>query len=151
MKGPGAITLAVVFLCAPLAATARPTRGTSNEQRQVLKEVASPDGRHTAALTRRGRVMLDGRTVRSGPGQALAGPVWRRDSRALAFLQRTANGMQLVVVPGLDAAAPLVWLLPSTAATLRKVFWISSRQLGVGHNEVVPKLVVSWTTTQYLW
>ena len=146
MKGPGAIALAVMGLCAPLVAQGGPTRRAAHSSIANRHEVTSPDRQQVAVVTRRGRVKVNGRLVRSGQGQALGQPVWRRDSRAVAFLQRSRHGMQLVVLPELDPRHPLVWQLPSTASRLRRVFWISAKQLGIGAREMVPRLVVSWST-----
>jgi hypothetical protein len=142
MKGVGVLALAVL-VCA-LA----PGRGEGAPKRtgKISVNISSPDRRQVVEVNRRGRVVLNGKQVRSGPGKALSRPVWRRDSGAVAFLQRSHYGLQLVVVPELDPRHPLVWQLPSTADRLRKVFWISARRLGVGEKELVPRLVVSWST-----
>jgi hypothetical protein len=141
MKGPRVLALAVVFL----ALVPRSSDGAPRRRGKLSANISSPDQRQLVEVTRRGRVVLNGRQVRSGPGTALSRPVWRRDSGALAFLQRNHHGLQLVVVPELDARHPLVWQLPSTADRLRKVFWISDRRLGVGAKDLVPRLVVSWS------
>lgn len=143
MKGPGALALAVAVLCAPtLAAGGRQGRSSITNR----FEISSPDRQQVVTVTRQGRVRINGQLVRSGAAQALGSPVWRRDSRAVAFLQRSRHGMQLVVLPELDPRHPLVWQLPSTADRLRKLFWISARQLGIGVQELIPRLVVSWST-----
>jgi len=145
MKGPGA--LAVMVFCAlalpPALASPTPRRAAHPN---ASYEVTSPDRRKVVLVTGQGRVKVDGKLVRSGPGKPLCRPVWRRDSRALAFLQHSRHGTQLVVLHDLDPRHPLIWQLPSTADRLRKVFWISRRQLGVGANELMPRLVVSWST-----
>ena len=137
MKGPGALALAVMVQCVLMPAHAAP---------RASYELNSPDHRQVVQVTRTGRVKINGKPVQSGPGTPLFRPVWRRDSRALAFLQRSPHGTQLVVLPSLDPRHPLVWQLPSTADELRTVFWISQRQLGVGATELMPRLVVSWST-----
>jgi hypothetical protein len=110
--------------------------------------VHSPDGRHRIELGAAGRVHLDGRPL-SSAGKPLSAPVWRRDSRALAFLQRGEVGLQLVVVLlDVDPWRPLVWSLPSLAgSSCRHLFWIAPQRIGVGEKALVPRLVVSWTTT----
>ena len=143
MKGPGALTLAVVILCALIPATAN---SAPRRRARANQSFTSPDQQKVVQVTRKGRVRLNGRLVSSGPGRVLCRPVWRKDSGALAFLQRSRYGMQLVVLPELDPRHPLVWQLPSTADRLRKVFWIAHHKLGVGVKELVPRMVVSWST-----
>jgi len=133
-----------MVLCAPaMGAWARSSR---IDEGLKIKEVrASPDGRHQARVTLRG-LQVDGRSISSGPGLILGHVTWRRDSRALAYLQRSPQGLQLVVLPRLDSDSPLTWLLPSHADGLTKVFWIGRSRIGVGARELVPRLVVSWRT-----
>lgn len=143
MKGPGALALMAMLACAPTGAWARSPR--IEERLQFTEIKASPDGRHLARFTRRG-LQLDGRLIDSGPGPILGQVTWRRDSRALAFLQRSPRGLQLVVLPRLDSESPLTWLLPLGADGLSKVFWVGPSRIGVGAKELVPRFVVSWRT-----
>jgi len=59
---------------------------------QTVRPVASPDGRHVAEVIG-GAVYVDGRRVRTSEGNAfvLAPPIWRRDGRAVAWIERS-NG-----------------------------------------------------------
>jgi hypothetical protein len=140
MKGSGAIALAVMVLCAPLASNAGTPRAAKRKSNRSVK--TSPDGSHKALITVRG-VMLGRRLVRAERGQVKS-LVWRRDSRALAYLQRTDLGLQLVVLPRLDSLRPLTWRLPAHAQDLSRIFWISDTRIGVGNRELVPRVVVSW-------
>jgi hypothetical protein len=109
--------------------------------------VLSPDGRHHIDLTASGRLQLDGRPLALA-NKPLARPVWRHDSRALAFLQRSSTGLQLLVVLlDVEPLVPIVWPLPPLMnSRLRQVFWIDPQRVGIGEKMLVPNLVVSWTT-----
>jgi hypothetical protein len=153
MKGPRAVALAVVVLCAPVAAGGSPPLAKNHNKAKALKVAlaspaayASPDGRHAARVTSRGEIQLDGRPIRCGSGKLQGAVVWRHDSRALAFLQRSRHGLELVVVPRLDSASPLTWRLPPLASSLSKIFWVGKTRVGVGAKPLVPRLVVSWRT-----
>jgi len=110
--------------------------------------IVSPDRRHRVELGASGQLQLDGQPL-AGAGKPLVRPVWRRDSRALALLQRGASGLELLVVLlDSDPQQPLVWSLPTVASqSCREVFWIAPQRIGVGEKALVPRVVVSWTTT----
>jgi hypothetical protein len=146
--------LVATVVCAPLTATSKPPLASTARSRSVKRHrvritstLQSPDRRHLVEVTSRGRVRLDGKGVRSGAGKLRGKPIWRRDSNALAFLQRSSFGLQLVVLPRLDHRRPLVWHLPPAADELSKVFWISPRRIGIGAKEMVPRLVVNWSSS----
>lgn len=102
----------------------------------------SPDRRHRATRARRG-VYLDGRLVWAG--RALTAPVWRRDSRAFAFIQRVSS-FQLAIVVIDRRDPPLVWTLPPLIGRRPHLFWLGRRSVGVGNAPLVPRVVVSWST-----
>jgi hypothetical protein len=108
--------------------------------------VPSPDRRHRITLVE-GRLRLDGHPV-AAAGKPLGRPVWRSDSRAVAFLQRCPTGLQLsVVLLDVDPWKPIIWSLPTLADSSRQIFWIGPQRIGVGDKTLVPRLVVTWTTT----
>jgi hypothetical protein len=153
MKGPGALALVVAVLCAPLAAGARTPLAEKRMNTRNLRVAlasstpyTSPDGRHAALVTATGRVRLDGHPVDAGRGRVQGPVVWRHDSRALAFLQRSHLGLELVVLPRLDGSHPLTWRLPSHADGLTKVIWVGKTRVGVGARSLVPRVMVSWRT-----
>lgn len=145
MKSAGLSALAgLICLLIGSSGSARPHRPSSAGNRWP---VVSPDGRHRLERGAAGSLLLDGRLLASS-GRPVGVPVWRQDSRALAFLQRSGTGLQLrVLLLDLDPLQPVVWSLPPHAEGLREVFWITSCRIGVGEKPLVPRLVVSWTTT----
>src|SRR6188472_575535 len=85
---------------------------------QTLRPVASPDGRHVVEVIG-GSVYVDGRRVRRCEGDVyvLARPIWRRDGRAVAWLERSNGQARVVVIDGVDSrVAPLPLTLPAVAA-----------------------------------
>jgi len=140
MQGPRALALAAMVLFAPTATNAKTPRPKKAALIQKVK--VSPNGLHKALVTVRG-VMLDRHLIRAERGKVKT-VVWRRDSRALAYLQRTDLGLQLVVMPRLDSLRPLTWRLPSHAQDLSRIFWISDTRIGVGARELVPRVIISW-------
>jgi len=136
------------------ASAAHPRRGPSSRPSRPAVtpapgwRVHSPDGRHRIELGSSGRLLLDGQPL-AATGRPLAPAVWRRDSRALALLQRAGSGVQLVVLLlDVDPWRPLIWSLPAlTGSSCRQVFWIAPQRIGVGNKALVPRVVVSWTTT----
>ena len=112
---------------------------------QTLKPVASPCGRHVAEVIG-GAVFIDGRRVRSAEGQAfvLAPPTWRRDGRAVAWLERSRGEARLVVVPALDESSEsMPWTLPAVS-TDDRVFWAGPRRVVVGPEMLNPRAIASW-------
>jgi hypothetical protein len=111
--------------------------------------VISPDRRQVLEVSSTGRLRLNGQRVQIGPGRALAGPIWRRDSKAVAVLQLSSEGLRVIVLPELDAERPLIWNLPLVEKNLF-LYWISSQRLGIGTAALEPRVIVSWTTTASL-
>jgi hypothetical protein len=112
---------------------------------QILRPIASPCGRHVAEVIG-GAVFIDGRRVRSAEGQAfvLAPPTWRRDGRAVAWLERSRGEARLVVVPALDESPePMPWTLPAVS-TDDRVFWAGPRRVVVGPEMLSPRAIASW-------
>jgi hypothetical protein len=112
---------------------------------QILRPVASPCGRHVAEVIG-GAVFIDGRRVRSTQGQAfvVAPPTWRRDGRAVAWLERSRGEARLVVVPALDESQdPMPWTLPAVS-TDDRVFWAGPRRVVVGPEMLSPRAIASW-------
>jgi hypothetical protein len=145
------IILAGLGLCVPALARERPHPATSMKRPlppSIAARLLSPNRRHAAEVTADGAVRVDGRRVSAAGDQLLGSVVWRRDSRALAFLARGASGLRLVVVPDLaETDPPLIWHLPPISDGARAVFWISSQRVGVGPRPLTPRIVVSWTTS----
>src|SRR4051812_27431302 len=93
------------------------TRRRAERSAQTLPAVAAPAGRHVVEVAR-GAVLIDGRRVRPAGSNVyvVAPPTWRRDGRALAWIERSEGQLRLVVIP--DVAAPaqtLPWTLPIVA------------------------------------
>src|ERR1043165_6505237 len=66
---------------------------------RTLRPVASPCGRHVAEGIG-GAGYLDGRRVRTSEGSVfvLAPPIWRRDGRAVAWIERSHGEARVVVI-----------------------------------------------------
>jgi hypothetical protein len=111
---------------------------------QVLRPVASPCGRHVAEVIG-GGVFIDGRRVRATEGHVyvLAPPTWRRDGRAVAWLERSQGDARLVVMPMDEAADPIPWTLPAVS-TDDRVFWAGPRRVVVGPAMLAPRAVATW-------
>ncbi len=113
---------------------------------QVLRPVASPCGRHVAEVIG-GGVFIDGRRVRATEGAAfvIAPPTWRRDGNAVAWIERRAGQVRLVVVPEIDdGSEPLPWTLPVVTPEDR-VYWAGQRRVVVGPEILAPRAIASWT------
>jgi hypothetical protein len=110
----------------------------------VLRPVASPDGRHVAEVIG-GGVFIDGRRVRATEGHVyvLAPPTWRRDGRAVAWLERSQGETRLVVVPLDEISDPIPWTLPAVSSDDR-VFWAGPRRVVVGPAMLMPRAVATW-------
>jgi hypothetical protein len=143
---------AIGLLAAPAAAEPRTrTRGTTPTRRQGrrapvhLAPLRSPGGQHLVEF-RDGAVYLDGRSARpGGAGVELAAPpVWRSDGAALAWIERDADRLMLVVLATLDAGvSPLTWDLPATLADLH-VYWAGRTRVVVGPSLLDPRASASW-------
>ena len=112
---------------------------------QTVRPVASPDGRHVAEVIG-GAVYVDGRRVRTSEGNAfvLAPPIWRRDGRAVAWIERSNGQARVVVIDGVDnRVAPLPLTLPSVASDDR-VFWAGQQRIHIGPALLAPRAVATW-------
>lgn len=115
---------------------------------QDLPGSRSPCGRHVVVVSS-GVVRLDGSRLHpdSGTVHILSPPAWRSDGRALAWIERRAGRVQLVVVPEIGAGAEIMpWVLPGFAPGDR-VFWAGSTRIVVGADALAPRAVASWTVT----
>lgn len=112
---------------------------------QTMKPVASPDGRHVAEVIG-GAVYVDGKRIRTADGNVsvLAPPIWRRDGRAVAWIERSNGQPRVVVIDGVgDRVAPLPLALPAVAADDR-VFWAGPQRLHIGPALLNPRAVATW-------
>src|SRR5262252_6901679 len=112
---------------------------------QILRPIASPCGRHVAEVIG-GAVYVDGRRVRTSDGNVfvLAPPIWRRDGRAVAWIERSNGEARVVVIDGVDdRAAPLPLTLPAVAADDR-VFWAGPQRIHIGPALLTPRAVATW-------
>ena len=112
---------------------------------QTVRPVASPDGRHVAEVIG-GAVYVDGRRVRTSEGNAfvLAPPIWRRDGRAVAWIERSNGQARVVVIDGVDnRVAPLPLTLPAVASDDR-VFWAGQQRIHIGPALLTPRAVATW-------
>jgi hypothetical protein len=115
----------------------RQSRRRADRAPQTLRPVASPCG---------GAVYVDGRRVRTSDGSVfvLAPPIWRRDGRAVAWLERSNGEARVVVIDGVDDhAAPLPLALPAVAADDR-VFWAGPQRIHIGPALLAPRAVATW-------
>ena len=114
---------------------------------QTLPPLPSPDGRHVVQVAG-GAVFVDGRRVHpaSGVVYLLAPPRWRRDGRALAWLERSQGQIRLVVLPAIGPAVePLPWVLP-VLPDGDQLFWAGSHRIVVGPALLAPRAVASWSS-----
>ncbi len=148
-SGPLIIALLALSLAPP--AHARSTKNKESLPKAKAPSpatlVRSPDRLKLVEVTADGRIRLNGHHLLGGPGRVLGGPIWRQDSRALAFLLRSSSGLQLYVLPDLEAVRPLVWTIPPLEEKRVHLFWIAAQRVGVGPAALMPRVVVSWTTT----
>jgi len=121
------------------------SRRRTERSPQTLRPVASPCGRHVAEVIG-GAVYVDGRRVRTADGNVfvLAPPIWRRDGRAVAWIERSNGEARVVVIDGVDGrVAPLPLTLPAVAADDR-VFWAGPQRLVIGPALLAPRAVATW-------
>ena len=121
------------------------SRRRADRAPQTLKPVASPCGRHVAEVIG-GAVYVDGRRVRTADGTVfvLAPPIWRRDGRAVAWIERSNGEARVVVIDGVDdRVAPLPLTLPTVAADDR-VFWAGPQRIVIGPALLAPRAVATW-------
>jgi hypothetical protein len=117
---------------------------------QTLSRVTSPCGRHYVDVVG-GVVFVDGRRVHpaSGAVYLLAPPAWRRDGRAVAWVERRegSSSPQLVIIPAVEGEGhpePMPWTLPSVSPE-DQIFWAGPQRVVVGPALLVPRAVASWT------
>jgi hypothetical protein len=115
---------------------------------QTMSRVTSPCGRHHLDVVA-GVVFVDGHRVHpeSGAVYLVAPPSWRRDGRAVAWVERREGSAtpQLVVVPALDGhPEPMPWALPSVSPE-DQIFWAGPQRVVVGPALLVPRAVATWT------
>ena len=74
----------------------------------------------------------------------LAPPIWRRDGRAVAWIERSNGEARVVVIDGVgDRVAPLPLALPAVAADDR-VFWAGQQRIHIGPALLAPRAVATW-------
>jgi hypothetical protein len=113
---------------------------------QTLRPIASPCGRHVAEVIG-GAVYVDGRRVRTADGSVfvLAPPIWRRDGRAVAWIERSHGQARVVVIDGVEnRAAPLPLTLPDVG-TDDRVFWAGPQRIHIGPALLAPRAVATWS------
>jgi hypothetical protein len=115
---------------------------------QTLSRVTSPCGRHYVDVVA-GVVFVDGHRVHptSGSVYVVAPPAWRRDGRAVAWVERSegSSSPQLVVVPAVDGRPEAMpWTLPSVSPE-DQIFWAGPQRVVVGPALLVPRAVATWT------
>jgi hypothetical protein len=114
---------------------------------QTLPPVPSPGGRHVVHVAG-GAVFVDGRRVHPSSGDVylLAAPQWRKDGRALAWLERCDGQIRLVVLPEIGPQAePLPWVLPALPSG-DQLFWAGANRIVVGPALLAPRAVASWSS-----
>lgn len=107
--------------------------------------MVSPCGQHVAQVAR-GAVFVDGTRVHPNTGavEVLRLPLWRRDGRALAWIERRDGTTRLVVVHPNEAADALAWNLPSVAGGDR-LFWAGPTHLVVGPALLQPRAIARFS------
>jgi hypothetical protein len=77
----------------------------------------------------------------------VAPPAWRRDGRAVAWVERREGSAsaELVVIPTVDGRPePMPWTLPSVSPE-DQIFWAGPQRVVVGPALLVPRAVATWT------
>jgi hypothetical protein len=115
---------------------------------QTLSRVTSPCGRHYVDVVG-GVVFVDGRRAHpaSGSVYVVAPPSWRRDGRAVAWVERREGSLspELVVIPTVDGQLePIPWALPPVSPE-DQIFWAGPQRVVVGPALLVPRAVATWT------
>jgi hypothetical protein len=130
-----------------LAATTVPSGALARSIARPEARVVSAYGRHVLEVGR-GGALLDGRPVWQAPGQAqvVSPPAWRRDGRAVAWVERGGGETRLVIIPRTEGPADaLPWTVPAVSGD--RVFWASHTSVVVGPHLLAPRAVASWTET----
>jgi hypothetical protein len=128
--------------------TQRQARRRAPRGLQTLARVVSPCGGHTVEVIK-GAVFVDGRRIHTSTGSVylLAPPTWRRDGRALAWVERHEGSVsaELIVLPSMGGEPePMPWTLPSVSSD-DQIFWAGPRRVVVGPALLVPRAVATWT------
>ena len=115
---------------------------------QTLSRMTSPCGRHYVDVVG-GVVFVDGRRVHPSSGSVylVAPPSWRRDGRAVAWVERRegSTAAELVVIPAVEGQPePMPWTLPSVSPD-DQIFWAGPQRVVVGPALLVPRAVATWT------
>jgi hypothetical protein len=113
---------------------------------QAMGPLASPGGRHVVHVAG-GAVFVDGRRVHPSSGNVylVSPPIWRGDGKALAWLERSAEQVRLVVLPEIGPQAePLPWELPALPGG-DQLFWAGPNRIVVGPALLAPRAVASWS------
>lgn len=128
--------------------TQRQPRRRAARAPQTLSRVTSPCGRHYVDVVG-GVVFVNGRRVHAASASVyvVTAPIWRRDGRAVAWVEREEGSAspQLMVVPTVEGELdPIPWALPSISAD-DQIFWAGPRRVVVGPALLVPRAVATWT------
>jgi hypothetical protein len=115
---------------------------------QSLARLVSPCGGHVVEVIK-GAVFVDGRRIHTSTGSVylVAPPTWRRDGRALAWVERHEGSLsaELIVLPSVGGEPePMPWTLPSISRD-DQIFWAGPRRVVVGPALLVPRAVATWT------
>jgi hypothetical protein len=116
---------------------------------QTMSRVTSPCGKHHVDVVA-GVVFVDGHRVHPSAGAVylVAPPSWRRDGKAVAWVERREGSPspQLVVIPAVEGSQPeaMPWTLPSVSPE-DQIFWAGPRRVVVGPALLVPRAVATWT------
>jgi hypothetical protein len=122
--------------------------GTGASAGPTAPRVVSTCGRHVLEVAR-GQALLDGRPVWRASEQArvLSSPAWRRDGRAVAWLERDGAEARLVIIAEVERTTDaLPWPLPAVSRG-DQVFWAARNRVVVGPHLLAPRAVASWTET----
>ncbi len=132
--------------------TQRQARRRTPRGLQSLARLVSPCGGHVVEVIK-GAVFVDGRRIHTSTGSVylVAPPTWRRDGRALAWVERHEGSLsaELIVIPEVSDHAgghpePMPWTLPSVSRD-DQIFWAGPRRVVVGPALLVPRAVATWT------
>lgn len=144
-KGVGLFALLALLLVGVEAEAKDKEPGLRRAKRDGRLLYRSPDGRHWLWRAPSGALFVDGRSLGLS-GRQVGRPVWRRDGRALAVLQRKRHLLQLVVLADLEGSEPLVWRVPTLVGMRPYIQWLGRQAVGLGSARLVPRVIFRWTT-----
>src|SRR5687768_16323379 len=107
--------------------------GTTEAGARDVVRTVSPCGRHVVEVVG-GKVRLDGRDVEASGSTArvIVAPKWRRDSGAVAWVERVGAERRLIVLPAIGSRLTAIsWSLPPAAGP-EHIFWAGSNRIVVG-------------------